>query len=154
MAHSSQAEDHPAILVEVHTVVLVSVQVFEDEVHGPLVVLLLHMTEMFATFPHERVVCKGSVLWTNSSTHHQQLSKFILEKLLQLCFAQRVGVPFSASIFTEGFDEEGHGLTDVRHPGSCFQMAQIQNQAIPIMRNVFFFSFPFCSSCVIILNHF
>lgn len=43
VAHPSQAEDHPAVLVEVHAVVLVSVQFLEDEVHGPLV-LLLYMT--------------------------------------------------------------------------------------------------------------
>lgn len=52
VAHPSQAEDHPAILVEVHAVVLVSVQVFEDEVHCPLVVGVLHMTEPSATFRH------------------------------------------------------------------------------------------------------
>lgn len=44
VAHHGQAEDHPAVLIEVHAVVLVRVQVLEDEVHGPLVVVLLRMT--------------------------------------------------------------------------------------------------------------
>ncbi len=33
VAHHSEAEDHPAKLLEVHTVVLVCVQVIEDAVH-------------------------------------------------------------------------------------------------------------------------
>lgn len=63
VAHPSQAEDHPAVLVEVHAVVLVSVQVFEDEVHWPLVGGVLHMTEMAATF-RTRIRC-GLLMWTS-----------------------------------------------------------------------------------------
>lgn len=55
VAHPSQAEDHPAILVEVHTVVLVSVQVLEDVVHCPLVVAVLHRTEISATFRRQNI---------------------------------------------------------------------------------------------------
>lgn len=54
-------------------------------------------------------------------THRQELPELILEKLLELRLAQLVGVSFSAGVLAEGFDEEGHGLADVRHPGSCFQ---------------------------------
>lgn len=142
MAHPSQAEDHPAVLVEVHAVVLVSVQVLEEEVHGLLVVLLLQTTDIFAPFTHEWVFYGGSALCANSFTHPQQLPKFILEKLLQLCSAQRVGVSFPASIFIEGFDEEAHGLADVRHPGSCFQKTQIKSGVNPnhVARLLFPFS--------------
>lgn len=54
MAHPSQAEDHPAVLVEVHAVVLVRVQVLEEEVHGLLVVLLLQTADIFCIF-HTRM---------------------------------------------------------------------------------------------------
>lgn len=63
VAHPSQAEDHPAVLVEVHAVVLVSVQVFEDEVHCPLVGGVLHMTERAATF-RARIRC-GLFMWSS-----------------------------------------------------------------------------------------
>lgn len=55
VAYPSNAEDHRAILVEVHTVVLVSVQVLEDEVHLPLVVAVLHRTEILATFGRQTI---------------------------------------------------------------------------------------------------
>lgn len=129
MAHPSEAEDHPAILIEVHAVVLVGVQVLEDLVHCPLVVAFLYTADMFATFRHPAVLLQ---VWFKHNlerglfrrsdrevAHPQQLSQLVLEELLQLCLAQGVGVPLSACIFTEGLDEEAHGFAHVRHGGNC-----------------------------------
>lgn len=127
VAHPSEAEDHPAVLVEIHTVVLVGVQVLEDLVHCPLVVAFLwqRCSQLSDIKPFVTAVVKHSLergLFRRSErevAHPQQLSQFILKKLLQLCLAQGVGVPLSACIFTEGLDEEGHGFTHVRHGGNC-----------------------------------
>lgn len=48
VAHLSEAEDHFAKLVEVHTVVLVYVQVLEDAVHRCLVIGFLQVRKVLA----------------------------------------------------------------------------------------------------------
>lgn len=48
MAHHSEAEDHLPKLVEVHTVVLICVQLLEDAVHCCLVIGFLQVRKVFA----------------------------------------------------------------------------------------------------------
>lgn len=60
-------------------------------------------------------------------TYPQQLSKFILQQLFELPFAQGKWVPFLASILAEGGNEEGYSCIDISHDDIWLKRREIQN---------------------------
>lgn len=56
----------------------------------------------------------------SEDTYTQHLSKFILQKLFQLLLTQSVLVSLLAGVFSEGSDEESHGVLNVRHDDVLF----------------------------------